>query len=82
MVGLSPPTGKFIIAQVLKAKATSPTEGTVNDDGAYAYDGNVAEGGVVTLENTTISAGDVSGDLTLTNLLGGTETKTETKTEN
>lgn len=72
-----PPTGKFIIAQVLKVNATSPTEGTVSTTGAYAYDANVAEGGVVTLTGTEISAGDVSGDLTLTNLLGGTETKTE-----
>ena len=71
-----PPTGKFIIAQVLKANSTSPTEGTVSATGAYVYTPNVAEGGVVTLTNTTISAGGVTGDLTLTKLLGGTETTT------
>ena len=71
-----PPTGKFIIAQVLKANSTSPTEGTVSATGAYVYTPNVAEGGVVTLTNTTISAGEVTGDKTLTKLLGGTETTT------
>lgn len=77
-----PPTGKFIIAQVLKSKSTSPTEGTVSDTGAYLYTPDTAQGGTVTLTNATISAGGVSGDLTLNKLLGGTETTTTPETGN
>lgn len=75
------PTGKFIIAQVLKAGGGT-TEGTVATTGnAYKYDPDTTNGGsgVISLDGATITAGDVTAPLTLTKLLGGTETTTEEK---
>lgn len=66
------PTGKFIIAQVLKTGGGT-TEGTVPSDGAtYKYVPDAAGGsGEISLDGATISSGNVQTPLTLTALLGG-----------
>lgn len=73
------PTGKFIIAQVLR-QGGGTTEGTVPSTGAaYKYDPDTTTGGSgeISLDGATISSGDVTGTLTLTALLGGDKQTTK-----
>lgn len=65
------PTGKFIIAQVLK-KGGGTTEGVAGDGATYKYVPDAAGGsGEISLDGATISSGNVQTPLTLTALLGG-----------
>lgn len=70
------PTGKFIIAQVLKAGGGT-TEGVAGDGAAYNYaKGTDGGSGTITLNGATNVTGVTGSSLTLTQLLGGTETTT------
>lgn len=65
------PTGKFIIAQVLKAKGGT-TEGVAGDNAVYNYDpGTDGASGTITLKGAENVTGVESTSYTLTVLLGG-----------
>ena len=66
------PTGKFIIAQVLK-KGGGTTEGVAGDGAAYTYTAGADDGasGTITLTGASNLTGVSGSSYTLTVLLGG-----------
>ena len=72
------PTGKFIIAQVLK-QGGGTTEGVAGDNAAYTYtEGADGASGTITLTGATGLTGVDGSSYTLTVLLGGNQ-QTEDK---
>jgi type II secretion system protein G len=71
------PTGKFIIAQVLK-QGGGTTEGVAGDGATYKYAAGADGGsGTITLDGVTSIKGVTGSNYTLTALLGGDQQATE-----
>ena len=71
------PTGKFIIAQVLK-QGGGTTEGTATANSAYTYTGGADGGsGKIALTNVGTISGVTGTEYTLTILLGGDQQKAD-----